>query len=154
MKTYTISRKENGDVEAKVSVSAGGVRGTANLVHVKHHSNTGFEYGFAGSGPADLALSILADHLGERPTKREIYHGICSCWRYHQKFKFQFIAPADGKRPLVITGDEIDEFILGQEGYKSRNEDAHSITSPLMTAAAVLVTIDAAKKLTEDHGLF
>ena len=34
------------------------------LRHVEMHSPTGFEWGYAGSGPADLALSILADYLG------------------------------------------------------------------------------------------
>ena len=34
------------------------------LRHVERHSPTGFEWGYAGSGPADLALSILADYLG------------------------------------------------------------------------------------------
>ncbi len=34
------------------------------LRHVERHSPTGFEWGYAGSGPADLALSILVDYLG------------------------------------------------------------------------------------------
>ncbi|HXR05085.1 MAG TPA: DUF6166 domain-containing protein [Verrucomicrobiae bacterium] len=29
-----------------------------------NHSPTGFEWGYGGSGPAQLALAILADHLG------------------------------------------------------------------------------------------
>lgn len=33
------------------------------LHHVVHHSPTGFEWGYGGSGPADLALSILHDYL-------------------------------------------------------------------------------------------
>lgn len=31
----------------------------ANVAHVRHHSPTGFECGYRGSGPADLALSVL-----------------------------------------------------------------------------------------------
>lgn len=31
----------------------------ANVAHVRFHSPTGFECGYAGSGPADLALSVL-----------------------------------------------------------------------------------------------
>jgi len=30
-----------------------------------HHSPTGFEWGYNGSGPAQLALALLADALGE-----------------------------------------------------------------------------------------
>jgi hypothetical protein len=37
------------------------------LEHVVVHSSDGFEWSDAGSGPADLALSILADHFGEDP---------------------------------------------------------------------------------------
>ncbi|MBT9252140.1 MAG: hypothetical protein KM296_00220 [Brockia lithotrophica] len=33
------------------------------LHHVERHSPTGFEWGYGGSGPADLALSILHDYL-------------------------------------------------------------------------------------------
>ena len=29
-----------------------------------NHSPTGFEWGYGGSGPAQLALALLADHLG------------------------------------------------------------------------------------------
>ena len=29
------------------------------------HSPTGFEWGYGGSGPAQLALALLADHLGD-----------------------------------------------------------------------------------------
>ena len=30
-----------------------------------NHSPTGFEWGYGGSGPAQLALALLADHLGD-----------------------------------------------------------------------------------------
>lgn len=30
-----------------------------------NHSPTGFEWGYCGSGPAQLALAILADHLAD-----------------------------------------------------------------------------------------
>jgi len=33
------------------------------LEHLVRHSPTGFEWGYQGSGPADLARSILADYL-------------------------------------------------------------------------------------------
>jgi hypothetical protein len=36
----------------------------------KHHSPTGFECGFAGSGPADLALNILALFIPAPPDPR------------------------------------------------------------------------------------
>jgi hypothetical protein len=51
------------------------------LRHRVRHSPTGFECGYGGSGPADLALSILADLVGLK--EADIYY---------QSFKFQFIA--------------------------------------------------------------
>ncbi len=35
--------------------------------HIVHHSPTGMEFGYAGSGPADLALSLLTFHLQADP---------------------------------------------------------------------------------------
>lgn len=32
---------------------------------LRNHSPTGFEYGYCGSGPAQLALAMLADALGD-----------------------------------------------------------------------------------------
>lgn len=36
-----------------------------NLKHIERHSPDGFEWGYNGSGPADLALSILNDAVGK-----------------------------------------------------------------------------------------
>ena len=38
---------------------------TPALSHgIRNHSSSGFEWGYGGSGPAQLALAILADHFG------------------------------------------------------------------------------------------
>lgn len=37
---------------------------TAPLVHFVRHSPSGFEWGYAGSGPADLARSLIIDAIG------------------------------------------------------------------------------------------
>lgn len=62
------------------------------LRHVVYHSPTGLAWGYGGSGPADLALSILADYFGESPTRTELVRGKPECWRYHQEFKWAFVA--------------------------------------------------------------
>jgi hypothetical protein len=38
-------------------------------------SPTGLGWGYGGSGPADLALSILSDVLRERPSEKRLYYG-------------------------------------------------------------------------------
>ncbi len=47
-----------------------------------NHSPTGFEWGYGGSGPAQLALALLADALGEDDL---------AC-RWHQDFKRAAVA--------------------------------------------------------------
>jgi hypothetical protein len=76
---------------------AGGCGVTVNgqaLHHVVVHSPTGFEWGYGGSGPADLALSILADHFHERP-RTAAYRlepgRTWYCWSLHNYFLKDFV---------------------------------------------------------------
>lgn len=41
--------------------------GERRLEPIGEHSPDGFEWGYGGSGPAELALAILADHLDCEP---------------------------------------------------------------------------------------
>ncbi len=65
---YVIKRERDGTV-------IGTVNDDYPLRHVGTASPTGFEYGYGGSGPADLAMSVLADYFDEQPSKSELYHG-------------------------------------------------------------------------------
>lgn len=51
------------------------------------HSPTGFEWGYGGSGPADLAFNILAMFVDKE-----------YAFKYHQQFKWDFVAkiPREG----------------------------------------------------------
>jgi hypothetical protein len=80
MKTYKGKRTENGCV---VKVDGRPLPPRNDLFN---HSPDGFQWGYAGSGPAQLALAILADARGDE-----------FAVRYHQKFKARGIA--------AITGD-------------------------------------------------
>lgn len=84
--------ERSGDGAAHLYVEEGGRR--RPLRHVVYHSPDGLEFGFGGSGPADTALSILADYCGEMPTPEHVRHGELRCWALHQAFKWRFIAPA------------------------------------------------------------
>ena len=65
--------------------------------HVTEHSPNGYEWGYPGSGPADLALNVLEtallamDHKGRRMDGMK---GSCFAlaWALHQDFKREFIA--------------------------------------------------------------
>jgi hypothetical protein len=67
-----------------------------------NHSPSGFEWGYGGSGPAQLALAILADHLGDGELAVEL----------HQEFKFQVVARLQRERWTLASG-EIDQAIRG-----------------------------------------
>jgi len=68
------------------------------LKHRVRHSPTGFEWGYGGSGPADLALSILWDFLGREPKPIE-----------YMRFKEQFVAGWSDR--WSITGKEIENWL-------------------------------------------
>jgi hypothetical protein len=59
------------------------------LYHLAYHSPTGFAWGYGGSGPADLARSILLDAAGIRVAdmfyqrfKREVVAFFGDTWEY------------------------------------------------------------------------
>lgn len=86
--------------------------------HVVFHSPGGLDWGYAGSGPADTALSILADYFGG---DRDQLDGLIErllCIDYYQQFKEDFVAhwPEAG---AIITGEEIDAWMI-QERQKWR----------------------------------
>lgn len=83
-----------------------GVEVTVNnrpLRHQVRHSSTGFEFGYGGSGPADLALSILWNFLGKEPS-RILY----------MDFKTRFVARWKDK--WEITGQQIKDWIIKSYG--------------------------------------
>lgn len=81
------------------------------LPHVVHHSPDGHEIGYGGAGPADLALSILADLLDERPTRDELRSGRSIALRHHQGFKRRFVEPLPRYEPFCIPADAVAAFL-------------------------------------------
>jgi len=71
------------------------------LKHIVRHSPDGFQFSYVGSGPADLALSILTDYSRGIGKEEVVEH--------YQDFKEKFIAPA--KKSLYITNEQIDKWI-------------------------------------------
>ena len=61
-----------------------------------NHSPSGFEWGYGGSGPAQLALALLADHLGNDEEAVSL----------HQKFKRAVVAGLPYQR-WVLTSLEL-----------------------------------------------
>ena len=63
-----------------------------------NHSPDGFNWGYGGSGPAQLALAILADHLGNDELALANY----------QAFKFAVIAGLENDE-WTLTGDAVSD---------------------------------------------
>lgn len=86
MKTYRGYRDHDGmGYNAAVWVKGDGERNVRKLeprLDLFNHSPSGFEWGYRGSGPAQLALAILADVLED--DDRAV--------RLHQQFKEDVIA--------------------------------------------------------------
>lgn len=87
---------------------------------VIQHSPDGFEWGYGGSGPADLALNILQQALirqgFEGPQVRCFSKTWCyrRAWELHQDFKWAFITPMprDGGQ---ITWEAVADWIAQQD---------------------------------------
>ena len=111
MKTYRGKRTAAGASIFVEFIDARGIVVAPRLKHIVHHSPTGMEWGYGGSGPADTALSILADHFDEKPTRAALLSGTPQCWRYHQAFKWEFIAKLPRDQEWQITTKEIDSWV-------------------------------------------
>ena len=73
MKIYGGLRSENGIFVAVKSVVKDNHTRSEQLTHIDYHSPDGFEWGYGGSGPADLALAILVDFFEEDPAAVQAY---------------------------------------------------------------------------------
>ena len=65
---------------------------------LRRHSPDGFEWNYGGSGPAQLALAILADHL---PDTQDALN-------WYQRFKWLVVAGLP-RRGWTLTSQDIDE---------------------------------------------
>jgi len=88
---YLETEASNPDVVLRRDSGVQGLVATNVQKYVVEHSPTGFEWGYGGSGPADLALNIL------------IRAGlpVDEARRLHQDFKWQFIAPMPAEGGII-----------------------------------------------------
>jgi hypothetical protein len=109
--TYRGTRRTDG--RAEVTVDGVALDPRHDLVN---HSPDGFEWGYAGSGPAQLALAILAHHFAvpcpvdprthelgadeTTPAMRAI--------RQHQRFKFAAIGALPRHAPWSLTTTDVE----------------------------------------------
>lgn len=65
---------------------------------IVNHSPTGIAWGYGGSGPAQCALAILSDYLGDEQRARVLY----------QDFKFNVVAALPKNSEWTLTGLQIE----------------------------------------------
>jgi hypothetical protein len=111
------------------------------LRHFVKHSPDGFEWGYAGSGPSDLSLAILADYFQESPSSAELNAGYreltkweketfgvqeqralsrLSCVKHYHRFKWDFIMhfPPEG---FTLEASIIKGWFLKKEREEAEN---------------------------------
>ena len=73
------------------------------LPHLVKHSPTGFEYGYMGSGPSDLARSIVGDWMGTDDPDPRFYMAV----------KKMLIAPLPQEEDFHVVTSAPLRFLLG-----------------------------------------
>jgi len=94
-----VKRYEGVRTGAAVDVTVNGQRLDPRL-DLWNHSPSGFEWGYGGSGPAQLALAILADYLADDAAALERY----------QRYKEVVVARLP-YRSWTLTSREIEQVL-------------------------------------------
>jgi Family of unknown function (DUF6166) len=82
----------------------GGPLNLAPSLDIWCHSPTGFDWGYSGSGPAQLALAILLDVTAAEWVAVAL----------HQRFKAELVAKWDRKEDWTLTSAVVISWILDQ----------------------------------------
>lgn len=101
MKTYIIQRSPRG-VHCSVMPETGPLY---PLPHLLRHSPDGFEYGYGGSGPSDLARSIVGDLLGEKDPKPSLYRPVTH----------RLISQISGDGPVFVAEETVRVAMLTED---------------------------------------
>jgi hypothetical protein len=87
---------------------------STNFPHVLvFHSPDGFEWGYAGSGPAETALNILFLVTGDSTL----------AWLYHQDYKFDVVGNIPGEGG-IIRREEVIEWLKDHDASWARRASA------------------------------
>ena len=122
MKNYCGQRNAKGEPRVLVLEPGKKSRLLPIRLDLYNHSPDGFEWGYAGSGPAQLALAILADVLEAPKLNSRLAWFADSdtdpryvAVRLHQTFKRKFIAGLDQGQSWTISEQMVRNFIQQEE---------------------------------------
>jgi hypothetical protein len=108
-RVYTIQRTAQG-VVCTVNGGTASCKPLPLRLDLWNHSPTGFEFGYGGSGPAQLALAILADCCGDELAVT-----------YHQAFKWAVIARIPGPGGS-LTGTFVRDVLAGLQAKRGEQQ--------------------------------
>jgi len=123
MTRYRITRYDASTVECRVFEE--GIAASYELRHIPLHSPTGFNCGYAGSGPADLALALLTHFFKEDPEMvyekaRNKIGNESRALDMHQRFKQDVM-------PLIQIGDGETYFLTDEHIRHWLNDGLYSV---------------------------
>ena len=119
MKTYTGRRERSGRTRVFVINDINGDSHPLPLrLDLFNHSPTGFEWGYGGSGPAQLALAILVDVFGDKTLAVKL----------HQTFKFRVIGALDHSMPFVLTERQVRDAVIEIQKEKAKGVNHVELT--------------------------
>lgn len=104
MKNYVGHRKSTGIEVRVIKGNTSYILSPSASLKLINHSPTGFEWGYGG--PAQLALAVLLDYLGDPKKARALY----------QSFKWDFVARFDYEG-FEIKGVQIDQWLMQQQHH-------------------------------------
>jgi hypothetical protein len=122
-KIYTGRRDKHGNCVVRV-IEHGDSRALRQRCDIANRSPAGFEWGYLGSGPTQLAIALLADATGSDEVALQL----------HQRFKFHVIVKLPRNRPWHLTDREIVDTAVAlqiermggmgnDDGFSSRGGD-------------------------------
>lgn len=117
MKTYKMVRDENGDAFAYVDYGHGRCWLPLPLrLDLANHSPDGFEWGYGGSGPAQLALALLANvyDVPERKKSRGIFDEASVAEKHYQQFKWQWVSSTTDNE-WYLNEQQIRDWVMQRE---------------------------------------
>ena len=100
VRTYLGRRLEDGSADVRVAVG-GKTAPLAPRLDLFNHSPTGLNWGYGGSGPAQLALALLANALADDHLAVQL----------HQAFKWYWVARLPREQDWRLTQPELEELV-------------------------------------------
>ncbi len=139
-----------------VAATAGAPLMATALRHEMRHSPDGFEWGYGGSGPSDLALSILTEHINS--LLQRLYGGGCvppitarnealaATRELYQAFKWATVAKFSRERWL-LPGEDVTAWLRAQlDNLLVTAETRRFLTVLLAGAGEISIELDDQEK--------